>query len=68
MCFGVSNGKLLIIDKKRKYIIKELESTVKELNSKTTNAEKSVKDIAIKAIESSAKLKIIESETKSDKD
>ncbi|MEA3497183.1 MAG: hypothetical protein U9R42_14240 [Bacteroidota bacterium] len=40
--------------------IKELENNVKELNTKTVNAETSVKDIAIKAIEGASKLSIIE--------
>jgi hypothetical protein len=40
--------------------IKELEQTIKDLNNKVQNADTSVKDIAIKAIESSGKMKIFE--------
>jgi len=44
--------------------IKELEQSIKELNSKVQTADTSVKDIAIKAIESSGKMKIFESVSK----
>ncbi len=40
--------------------IKDLEAGIKELGQKANNAELSVKDIAIKAIESSSKIKIID--------
>jgi len=40
--------------------IKELEEYIKQLNSKTDNAEKSVKEIAIKAIESSSNIRMFE--------
>lgn len=49
--------------------IKELEAATKELSQKAGNAEANVKDIAIKAIESSRKLHIVEkSKDKEDKD
>ena len=44
--------------------IKELEQSIKELNAKVQNADTSVKDIAIKAIESSGKMKIFETVNK----
>jgi uncharacterized protein YoxC len=44
--------------------IKELEQTIKDLNQKVQNADTSVKDIAIKAIESSGKMKIYEAVSK----
>jgi uncharacterized protein YoxC len=44
--------------------IKELEQSIKELNAKVQNADTSVKDIAIKAIESSGKMKIFETVSK----
>ena len=43
--------------------IKEQESYIKQLTQKTELADKSVKDIAIKAIESSAKVQLFENQT-----
>jgi len=48
--------------------IKELEAQMKALNLKTDAADKSVKDIAIKAIESSAKVQLVETPVKKDRE
>jgi hypothetical protein len=48
--------------------IKELENQMKTLNLKTDLADKSVKDIAIKAIESSGKVQLVETPLKKDRE
>jgi len=45
--------------------IKDLETSLKELSQKTATAESTVKDIAMKAIESSTKLQIIDKDRES---